>query len=125
MISVRTLRLFLGIPVVGLALLSGCTATGGPPRDAIVRWTASPEPEVNAPGGGYTVYYSQTKDFAYADAASVVVSYVSGPETATSALLPQLTSGIWYVKVVARSTMPNGFGLTSQSPAGETTVVVP
>jgi hypothetical protein len=113
----------LGFPLV--LALAGCAVVTGAPRDVVVRWAPSPEAEVNAPGGGYTVYYSQTKDFALSQARSVAVDYVSGEKTMTSATLPQLTSGTWYIKVVARSTMPNGFGLTAQSPAAETTVVVP
>lgn len=121
MISARHKLRFLLLAVP----LWGCAVVGGPPRDVLVRWAPSTEPEVNAPGGGYTVFYSQTPNFALADAASVAVSYVSGPVTTTSAVLPKLTSGTWYVKVVARSTMPNGFGQTSQSPAANITVVIP
>ena len=113
----------LVVPILFAVL--GCAAVSGPPRDVVVRWAASPETEVNAPGGGYTVYYSQKANFDFAEANSVAVNYVSGSATMTSATLPKLTSGTWYVKVVARSTMPNGFGFTSQSPAAETTVVVP
>lgn len=108
-----------------LVALSACAATSGPPRDVVVRWAPSPEAEVNAPGGGYTVFYSQTPRFAVETAAYVDVDYVSGSTTMTAATLRKLTSGTWYIKVVARSTMPNGLGFTSQSPAAEATIEIP
>ncbi|MGE0615968.1 MAG: hypothetical protein AB7P04_10020 [Bacteriovoracia bacterium] len=90
-----------------------------PPRIQ-VSWNANREHAVNATGGGYRVHYSQATGFAVSGAPFVNVPYVSGAAAPTSAALPVLPAGTYYLKIVAYSAM-NPSGVAS----AETSVVLP
>jgi hypothetical protein len=85
------------------------TATPGVPRSVTVSWTANRERAVNAAGGGYRVYYSNTMNFSLGSATAVSAAYVSGSAAPTSVTIPSLTSGTYYYRVVAYSGLnPSG-----------------
>lgn len=115
-------------PPLSVALLfcfSTCllAACGGEGSKVQVSWTANRENAVNIPGGGYKVYYSKTASFDVAAAPSVDVPFGSAP---TSATLRNLSSGTYYVKVVAYSAIIGPSGRASASaPSAEVSVVVP
>ena len=102
-------------------LLAGCS--GG--TDVRVSWTPNREAAVNKSGGGYKVYYSKTSSFDIAGAKSLNVPYQSG-QTASSSATLNLSSGTYYIKVIAHSSIvgPSGAPGTSQ-PSAEVSVVVP
>jgi hypothetical protein len=87
-----------------------------------VTWTANKERAVNQAGGGYKIYYSQIPDFNYATESFVNVPYVSGALAPTEGQITGLTPGIWFIKVVAYSSIEGG-GVSS--PSAEMTVVIP
>ncbi len=101
------------MPRTGALALAACLALtgcggGDPPGTAAgtaaVSWTPNREAAVNAPGGGYRVYYATRSDFALADANSVDVPYAGGPRAPTSVRL-DLGSGVYFVRVVAYSAL--------------------
>ena len=105
----------------GTLLLASCG--GGPTVQ--VSWAANREAAVNKSGGGYRVYYSKTQGFDVAGASSVNVPFQSGTAAPTSTKL-SLSSGTYYIKVVAYSSLvgPSGAASTS-APSTEISVVVP
>ncbi|MDY6933458.1 MAG: Ig-like domain-containing protein [Spirochaetota bacterium] len=96
--------------------------TTGVPRVRIT-WEANREKAVNSAGGGYKVYYSQTNDFDISGASSIDVPWVSG-QTPTSITIPltSLSSGTWYIKVVAYSALGGG---SVSEPSTQSSIVVP
>ena len=76
-------------------------------------WTANREKAVNSAGGGYRVYYSTQSIIAIPGASYVNVPNVPGANTPTSALITQLATGIYYIQVLAYSTL-NPTGAVSQ-----------
>ncbi len=120
------------------ALLAACSGGDSPPPRApvpvavnatvTVNWTASPDAEVNAMGGGYRVYYSRNSGFGIndADVQMVDVPY-NGMATPTTAQLSINLSGTWYIKVVAYSALnpPGGNNGSVSAPTAQLAVVVP
>lgn len=107
-----------------LVVLAGCSGggggAGGGNRDVEITWTANRETAVNAPGGGYRVYYADTSGFDIAGATVVDVPYQGAPSAPTSTVL-NLPSGAHYIKVTAYSALnPAG-----SSPSTESEVIVP
>ena len=103
-------------------LLAAC---GGGGTSVQVSWTANREAAVNKSGGGYKVYYSKTPGFDIGSASSVNVPYQSGATAPTSSKL-SLSSGTYYIKVVAYSSIVGPSGAASNSqPSAEVSVVVP
>jgi hypothetical protein len=106
------------VVLLGAGGLVGCDGGGGGsslanansrPVSASVQvsWAANREKGVNAPGGGYKVYYSSVSGFDIATAAVVDVPYISGPAAPTSAAI-NLSSGTYYFKVVGYSLLNSG-----------------
>ena len=93
--------------------LSGCGGGGGGGGDFLISWDANREFSVNSPGGGYRVYYSTNPGFDISTANIVDVPFVSGPAAPTSIVIP-LSSGTYYIKVVAYSTLNSAGSLPSQ-----------
>ena len=106
------------------------TKTVSPPtiRTVTVSWNANHETAVNAPGGGYKVYYSTSSGFDISDAGVGVVDvpFVAPPTTPTSVSL-QLVSGQYYFRVVAYSTLvaPWGSGGSMSAPSAQIALLVP
>ena len=101
--------------------LSGCGGGGGDvPSITVLSWDANREFSVNSPGGGYRVYYSTNPGFDISTANIVDVPFVSGPAAPTSIVIP-LSSGTYYIKVVAYSTL-NSAG---SQPSQESLIYVP
>ena len=103
--------------------LSGCGGGGGGgdvPSITVISWDANREFSVNSPGGGYRVYYSTNPGFDISTANIVDVPFVSGPAAPTSIVIP-LSSGTYYIKVVAYSTL-NSAG---SQPSQESLIYVP
>jgi len=100
--------------------LSGCGGGGGGGSDFLISWDANREFSVNSPGGGYRVYYSTNPGFDISTANIVDVPFVSGPAAPTSIVIP-LSSGTYYIKVVAYSTL-NSAG---SQPSQESSIDVP
>ena len=84
----------------------------GTSHSAQVSWSANRETSVNSPGGGYNVYYSTTPGFSLGSATKISIPYVSGSSAPNSTKLSGLTSGTYYIKVVAYSAL-NPPGSTS------------
>jgi len=103
-----------------LAACSGGGGSGGGPRDVEISWTPNRETAVNAPGGGYRVYYATTSGFDLAAASAVDVPYQGTAPTPTSAVI-NLPSGIHYIKVTAYSALNPSGSLASD----ESEVIVP
>ena len=94
--------------------LSGCGGGGGDvPSITVISWDANREFSVNSPGGGYRVYYSTNPGFDISTANIVDVPFVSGPAAPTSIVIP-LSSGTYYIKVVAYSTLNSAGSQPSQ-----------
>ncbi len=119
-----------------LGVAAGCGGGGGgsagsggsgTPRNVQVSWAANREKAVNSPGGGYRVYYSTTPGFDVATASVVDVPYVAGPTAPTSATIPGLSPGTYYLEVVAYSALnpPGGSGGSTSAPSAEISVTVP
>lgn len=114
--------------VLAFVIAIGCnssssseSSTDSPKTSAVsIAWTANKEQGVNQSGGGYKVYYSRTSGFNTEIADSVDVPWASGTTTPVSTLL-NLTSGTYYIKVIAYSAV-NSSGSSSSS---EITVTVP
>src|SRR5215831_9946110 len=114
----RWLIFLFGSATVLLAACGGGT-------DVRVSWTANREAAVNRSGGGYKVYYSKTPGFDIAGAKSLNVPYQSGQMAPSSGTL-NLSSGTYYIKVVAYSSIVGTSGTPSSSqPSAEVSVVVP
>ena len=127
------------ISLLATLVLAACSGGGGspPPQAPVpvavnatvtVNWTASPDAEVNAMGGGYRVYYSSNAGFALTDAGVQMVDVpYNGIATPTTAQLNINLSGTWYIKVVAYSalTPPGGNGGSVSTPTTQLAVVVP
>lgn len=125
--------------LVVLALLQISCGGGGsdssplaPPstlKTVKVSWNANRETAVNATGGGYKVYYSNSSGFDISDAGVGVVDvpFVAPPAAPTSISL-QLSSGqYYYFRVVAYSTLTppwGSYGSTS-SPSAQISLLVP
>ncbi len=103
-----------------LLILSACGGGGGDAVSASVSWSTNRELSVNSPGGGYRVYYSTNPGFDISTANIVDVPFVSGPAAPTSIVIP-LSSGTYYIKVVAYSTL-NSAG---SQPSQESLIYVP
>ena len=95
--------------------LSGCGGGGGGGGggDFLITWDANREFSVNSPGGGYRVYYSTNPGFDISTANIVDVPFMSGPAAPTSIVIP-LSSGTYYIKVVAYSTLNSAGSQSSQ-----------
>jgi hypothetical protein len=119
MIQLQCLALLVGFLSTLLAACGGGT-------NVQVSWAANRETAVNSQGGGYKVYYSPAPGFDIANAKSVNVPFKSAPAAPTSATIQSLSSGTYYVKVVAYSALvgPSGSASTS-APSAEVSVVVP
>ena len=130
----RYWELFL---VFGTLLVASCGGPGSSSNPTIstspitsnvqVTWIANRERAVNQAGGGYTVYYSSSPGFNIVAASSVNVPYVSGPAAPTSATISSLSTGAYYIKVVAYSILnPPGSSSGSTSiPSAEISITVP
>lgn len=111
--------LFL-ICVVFAGCSGGGGGAGGGARDVEITWTANRETAVNAPGGGYRVYYADTSGFDIAGATMVEVPHQGASPAPTSTVL-NLPPGVHYIKVTAYSALdPAG-----SSPSAESEVGVP
>lgn len=92
--------------VVGLLLASCSGGSGGNSsagREVEIAWDANRDSAVNAPGGGYRVYYSPVVGFSLADAAVVDVPHAAdGTPTRVVVTLPD---GQHYIKIVAYSAL--------------------
>lgn len=93
--------------VVGLFLVS-CGGGGGGGNSSAggeveIAWDANRDSAVNAPGGGYRVYYSSVAGFRLADAAVIDVPYTAGG-TPTRVVVT-LPDGQHYIKIVAYSAL--------------------
>lgn len=114
--------------LLALILISACSNSDDPPvsqtKTVAISWDANNESQVNTTGGGYKVYYSQTSGFALTDngVTEIDVPYVSGSAAPTSTQL-QLSSGTYYIKVVAYSAFPAG--QTTSEVSTETSIKVP
>lgn len=114
---------FKSLLLVGsISLLAACGGGGGDSvrGDSLISWDANREFSVNSPGGGYRVYYSTNPGFDISTANIVDVPFVSGPTAPTSIVIP-LSSGTYYIKVVAYSTL-NSAG---SQPSQESSIDVP
>lgn len=134
----RSAGLLVALVVTGLSL-AACSGGGdSPPPQApqpvavnatvTVNWTASPDTEVNAMGGGYRVYYSRNSGFGINDAGVQMVDVpYNGMATPTTAQVSVNLSGTWYVKVAAYSALnpPGGMGGSMSAPTSQLAVVVP
>lgn len=102
----RLLPLLLGLAAIGCGSGGG---GGGGPRAVTLSWAANHEAAVNAAGGGYVLYYSETPDFdpALSGVASVTVPYASGPLAPTTATLT-LPAGTYYFRTAAYSALGSG-----------------
>lgn len=119
MIQLRCLALLLAFYTATLAACGGGT-------NVQVSWAANRETAVNSQGGGYKVYYSKTPGFDIATAKSVDALFRSAPAAPTSATLQSLSSGTYYVKVVAYSAIVGpGGGASTSAASAEVSVVVP
>jgi hypothetical protein len=127
-----------GSQIVAMVLIlsaTACGGSGGGKDDAgvarfanvQVSWAANRETAVNRPDGGYKVYYSKTPGFDIATASSVDAPFQSGSAAPTSAVLQNLSSGTYFVKVVAYSglTRPGPIRTSSSTPSAEIAVTVP
>ena len=112
--------------VLLFAFSSATLAACGGGTNVQVSWTANRETAVNSQGGGYKVYYSKNPGFDIGTASSLDVPFKSAPAAPTSATLHNVSSGTYYVKVVAYSALigPGGRASTS-APSAEVSVVVP
>lgn len=107
----------LSAVLLSCALLSACPVEGTRSADkkpapidpaavvknVLVSWTANREHTVNAAGGGYKVHYSKTINFGIPSATFIDVPYVSGSSAPTSVVIPLLSVGTWYIRVVPYS----------------------
>ena len=85
-----------------------------------VSWDANRESAVNKTGGGYQVYFSKKQNFDISSAAFKDVPYESGSWSPVSTKL-SLFPGTWYIKVVAYSSLGDGF---SSEPSDEQTITI-
>lgn len=117
------LALLFGLLTVTLTACGG----GGGGATVQVSWAANRETAVNGTGGGYKVYSSKTAGFDVATASSVDVPFTSGPTAPTSTTLRNLSTGTYFVKVVAYSalTPPGGNRGSTSAPSAEISVLVP
>jgi len=94
---------------------NSCTASGTS-GTVTVSWDANKETAVNSLGGGYIVYYSKTTGFNPADVGvnSKIVPYVSGANAPLSTTITTATSGSWFIRIAAKSTL-NAPGSTAGS----------
>ena len=86
---------------------SGCSVTSDKGKDVTVSWAANRETTVNMTGGGYVVYYGNAQGFDTNYASNTNVSYTSGTTAPTSTTI-NLTSGTWYIKIVAYGSSVSG-----------------
>lgn len=103
-----------------LASCSGGGGSGGGPRDVEISWTPNRETAVNAPGGGYRVYYATMSGFDLAAASLVDVPYQGATPISTKAVI-NLPPGTHYMKVTAYSALNPSGSLASE----ESEVTVP
>lgn len=123
------LKPYLTILTLSL-LISACFGGGGgspavsQSKTVTISWQANNETLVNSSGGGYRVYYSTQNGFDINNSAVQVIDvpYSSGSQAPTSTSFT-LTSGTYYVKIVAYSQFDGSE--TSSSPSQQLTVVVP
>lgn len=105
--------------VVALFLAACGDGSSGSSREVEISWTANRETAVNAPGGGYRVYYASTAQFDIASAKVIDVPYRTGGSAPTSTVVT-FAPGTHYIKVLAYSAMnPAG-----SAPSVETEVQV-
>lgn len=85
---------------------------GGAGANINVSWIASKAAAVNKVGGGYKIYLSKTSGFNPGDSGvtSKNVAYVSGTSTASSTIINTTSSGKWYIRVAAFSSLNSGNG---------------
>lgn len=113
------------LPVIVGLLWIGCGGGGDGPSpspfsDVTISWTANRETAVNSPGGGYNVYYASTPGFSPTEGTVVNVPYTSGSLSPTSTVIP-LSSGTYYFKVVAYSSLDSN----GSEPSQEKAITVP
>ena len=119
------IALVFAIALVGCSGSEGTVATAGSsPQNTdgpvVISWTANRESAVNAPGGGYRVYYSNVSGFSIAAAPFVDVPYVSGAAAPTSASL-DVPAGSYFIRVVAYSALnPTGSEPSAEIPVNLT-----
>ena len=131
-----SVRLWL-ILIVALSQVACGNGDSNPPvtdtppstiRTVSISWNANRETAVNAPGGGYKLYYSTVSGFDISDPGVGVVDvpFVAAPAAPTSTSL-QLASGRYYFRVVAYSalTSPWGSGGSSSAPSAQLSLLVP
>ena len=129
---------FLNRIVILLATLVLASCGGGgsdspplvPPTLTIVNvsWDANRETAVNDIGGGYIVYYSTSTGFNITDAGVTIVDVpFVAPPTAPTSISLQLSSGQYYFRIVAYSslTAPWGSGGSTSAPSAQISLVVP
>lgn len=95
-----------------VAMLGACSSGSDEPpvsqvKTVTISWDANNESRVNTSGGGYKVYYSQNSGFSLADdgVTAIDVPYAGGGAAPTSTQV-DLSSGTYYIKVVAYSAFP-------------------
>ena len=108
---------YIGCSVLLVVLMTGCGGGKGgsgvldtTPKTVNLSWTANRESTVNAPGGGYRVYYSATSGFAPGGAGVAVIDvpHVSGTRAAPTSTSVELPPGTYYFRVVAYSAFGGG-----------------
>jgi hypothetical protein len=109
-----------------LVIFSNC---GGSPSatQLVLNWDANHEAAVNAPGGGYRVYYAFSPGVDTAHAPFVDVPYVSGSQAPTTITLTKPVIGTYYFRIIAYSTFspPNGSTIRRSSDSTEVSVGFP
>lgn len=97
----------IGWLVVSVFLVScgggGGGGNSGAGREVEIAWDANRDSAVNAPGGGYRVYYSTVAGFRLADAAVIDVPHTAAG-TPTRVVVA-LAEGQHYIKIVAYSAL--------------------
>ena len=87
---------------------SGNQLSDADKKSITISWDANRESAVNTTGGGYHVHYSKIQDFDISKSRHKDVPYVSGNWAPVSTKL-RLHPGTWYFKIVAYSSLGDGF----------------
>lgn len=105
----------------------GTSGTSTAPSSITLTWNANHEKSVNAPGGGYYVYYANAPGVNTQTANMIQVPYVSGALAPTSVSLTNPSSGTYYFRVVAYSSFnpPNGSTTRRSSDSAEVSIQYP
>ena len=119
------------ILIFAIFFINSCGNSENPPgsnpsnsnHNITVSWQPNKETLVNTSGGGYKVYYCQRSGFNLTDTDVYVqdVPYISDTQAPTSTTL-QLSSGQWYIKLVAYF---SSYGGSFSTPSIEKSITVP